>query len=546
VLPLSPKAKVDVSERGASAPRVQDPASETLIMSINYPLRLFSTLVLASVALLTPNAGDAWPVLVSGGGRNYGKDVVVANDGSVFVAGMIGPASGLQGGGPAPQRTSAGPAGPLDAFVLRADPDGKVLWMRSFGGPAVEMPHAVAVSPRAEAVVSGFFTGSGPYGPEGRMVGSAGGRDGFVAFFSATGELRSAFTVGGEGDDEIFQHALTDSGDVVIAGPFERHLAFGGNTLVSAGGKDGFVARVDATGRPRWTRRIGGTGEDWALAVVCDDEGNVYVGGAFSGEARFESDTPGTAQVHRSTGNWDAFIARYSGTTGRLTDVLTFGGTGRDWIGAGGLAWKRGSLYAIGDFEGRIEPRSGWALRSAGAADVFMLKLDSGLQVQAAARFGGTGADRGHRIMAGDDGSIWATGWLRGTAGDVERAGAAGEAVKATGADPDALTSVFVVRLDGTGQPLWARAFGGAGAVSGPTGTETYSNIGTGLALKHDGSAVVTGRLTGRLRTDDTEIDAGPLSAFVVRLDAEGRMTSQTSLQQPAAVWSGPDPTRPR
>jgi hypothetical protein len=94
--PLPPNARIDDSERGASAPRAQDPASETLVMSVSYPLRLFSTLVLASVALLTPNAGDAWPVLVSGGDRNCGEHVVVANDGSVFVAGMIGPASGCQ------------------------------------------------------------------------------------------------------------------------------------------------------------------------------------------------------------------------------------------------------------------------------------------------------------------------------------------------------------------------------------------------------------------------------------------------------------------
>jgi hypothetical protein len=213
-------------------------------MSLNQPLRLCSTLVLGGAALLTPNAGDAWPVLVFEGGRDCGKDVAVANDGSIFEAGMVGPAAGLKGAGPVPQRKPAGPAGPLNAFVLRVGADDPVLWMRSFGGPAVEMSHAPTVSPGAEAVVRGFFAGSGPYAPEVRMVGSAGGRDGFVAFFSATGEIRSGFTVGGEGDDEIFHLALTASGDVVIAGSLRA----------TPGDRRGCASQC---GRQGWLRRQG-------------------------------------------------------------------------------------------------------------------------------------------------------------------------------------------------------------------------------------------------------------------------------------------------
>jgi hypothetical protein len=474
-------------------------------------------------------AGD-WPSLLSGAGRNFGKDVTVAPDGSVYATGMIGPGARLQGGPLALPRVPVGDGGPLDAYLLKLDAEGRALWLRPFGGPGLEMPHSVQVAADGRIAVAGFFMQQGPYGRAdrgGEMVSAAGQRDGFVAFFGADGTPRGGFTVGGPGVDEIFQQAFTPDGLVAIAGPFEDEIRIGSTTLRSTGGRDGFVAKVDERGQARWARRIGGSGVDAALAVAADAEGDIYVGGAFSGEARFDSDTDATAQTRRSAGDWDGFIARYDGSSGRLRWVRTFGGPGRDWVGAGGLAFAHGALLAIGDFEGSVDFGDGRRLASDGAADVFALRLDRDGRTQMAARLGGPGADRGHRIAGAADGSLWITGWQRGPSGTVgtDAQGADGSPRLAFAADePSALTSVFVARLAADGRPLWARAFGGAGSVAAPGGEDEYSNLGTGIATTRDGGAVVTGRLTGRVRFKSGERDAGRLSGFVVRFDAEGGM----------------------
>jgi hypothetical protein len=144
-----------------------------------------------------------------------------------------------------------------------------------------------------------------------------------------------------------------------------------------------------------------------------------------------------------------------------------------------------------------------------------------------AARLGGPGAGRGHRIAGAADGTLWITGWQRGPRGTVSAAAQgpdSGQRLAFDADEPTAQTSVFVARLAADGKPMWARAFGGAGTVPSPAGEDDYSNIGTGIAITREGGAVVTGRLTGRLKARGGERDAGALSGFVVRFDANGAM----------------------
>jgi hypothetical protein len=490
-------------------------------------------LALMTAGLLFEAQAADWPSLLTGPGRNFGKDVTVALDGSVYATGMVGPGARLSSGLQALPRLPAGTPGPLDAYLLKLDAEGRALWLRPFGGPALEMPHSVQVSADGRIAVAGFFMQQGPYGASGasggngESVAAVGQRDGFVAFFDAEGAPRGGFTVGGPGVDEIFQQVFAPDGYSVIAGPFEEQITIGSTQLRSAGGRDGFVAKVDERGQPSWARRIGGAGVDAALAVAVDAEGDVYVGGGFSGQARFDSDTEASAQTLGSAGDWDGFIARYDGATGRLHWVRTFGGAGRDWVGAGGLAFHHGALLAIGDFEGTVDFGNARHLTSEGDADVFALRLDREGRTQMAARLGGRGADRGHRIAGAADGTLWITGWQRGPRGTVSVAAQGADSAQRLAFDADepaALTSVFVARLAADGKPLWARAFGGAGTVPSAGGEDDYSNIGTGIAITRVGGAVLTGRLTGRIRVKDGERDAGGLSGFIVRFDANGDM----------------------
>jgi hypothetical protein len=83
-------------------------------------------------------------------------------------------------------------------------------------------------------------------------------------------------------------------------------MNFGGGGLVSAGGADIFVAKLDASGVHQWSEDFGGTNEDEGHAVAVDGSADVLVSGRFRGTVDFG----GGSLV--SAGGDDAFLAKYA------------------------------------------------------------------------------------------------------------------------------------------------------------------------------------------------------------------------------------------
>lgn len=75
-----------------------------------------------------------------------------------------------------------------------------------------------------------------------------------------------------------------------------------GQNFMLAGAPDDF-------GSPplwQWAKNFGGSGIDYGNGVITDENGNIYVTGAFSGKIYLDFDTL------TSYGRWDAFVAKYS------------------------------------------------------------------------------------------------------------------------------------------------------------------------------------------------------------------------------------------
>ncbi|MCX6927117.1 MAG: hypothetical protein NT154_28515, partial [Verrucomicrobia bacterium] len=108
--------------------------------------------------------------------------------------------------------------------------------------------------------------------------------------------------------------AVDAATNIYVTGWFDGSNDFGGTTLTSYGGQDGFVAKYNSTGALQWVRQVGGTNVepmntdywDAARAVGVDGAGNVYVAGGFLGQATF------SGAVLTSQGLQDAFLAKYS------------------------------------------------------------------------------------------------------------------------------------------------------------------------------------------------------------------------------------------
>jgi hypothetical protein len=57
--------------------------------------------------------------------------------------------------------------------------------------------------------------------------------------------------------------------------------------LTSAGGADIYAAKYSPDGTHAWSKRFGGTSDDFGESVTADAAGNVVIGGSFRGTANF-------------------------------------------------------------------------------------------------------------------------------------------------------------------------------------------------------------------------------------------------------------------
>lgn len=87
----------------------------------------------------------------------------------------------------------------------------------------------------------------------------------------------------GGGNQQAEAIAFDAKGDVVVAGSFHGDLLIGADAWSAHGLLDGFVAKLDGkTASPLWSRGFGGSGDERATGVACDASGNSYVAGVAS------------------------------------------------------------------------------------------------------------------------------------------------------------------------------------------------------------------------------------------------------------------------
>ncbi len=423
-----------------------------------------------------------WSKRFGGSGKDRGLSVAVNGSGDVIVTGYFEGIADF-GGGPLSS------AGDCDIFVAYFDATGAHRWSKRFGSTGEDWGTAVAVDSSGAVTVAGYFKGTADVG--GGPVTSAGDKDLFVASFTSMGAHRWSRRVGGAGQDFPQGLAVDPGGNVTVTGWFEGSVDFGGGALSTDGAlADIFVASYDhATGAHRWSKRLGGGGEEWGFAVAADANGNVSITGRFNDPMDLGGGTL------TSAGLWDVFLASY-GPTGAHRWSKRFGGTGGDWSG-GLTADGSGNVTVTGNLEGTVD-FGGGPLTSAGLGDIFIASYGPTGAYRWARRFGDVAVDYGRGVAADASGNVIVTGACEGTI-DL-----GGGLLSSLGA-----RDIFVASYDPTGAHRWSKRFGGPGA----------GDWGFGVALGTGGQVALTGQFEGTADFGTGSLtSAGDVDAFLVYL----------------------------
>lgn len=139
-----------------------------------------------------------------------------------------------------------------DGFIVKYSSTGVLSWNRNFGG----------VSGSSETMKSVTQLSGGTIVMTGQTFSDgAGSSDTYIVKYTSTGTLSCTRTWGGtlyEIADSIYP---TTDGGFVVAG---KTTSFG------IGGNDAYIAKYDSSCTHQWSKTIGGTGNDYATAIIQD------------------------------------------------------------------------------------------------------------------------------------------------------------------------------------------------------------------------------------------------------------------------------------
>ncbi|NUQ76939.1 MAG: hypothetical protein HUU21_25680 [Polyangiaceae bacterium] len=412
-----------------------------------------------------------------------------------------------------------------------------VEWAKRFGDQESQSAAGVAVDSAGNILVVGTYHGQIDFGKEPHA--SAGGKDFFVAKLGPDGESRWSRSTGDALNQYATGIAADGSDNAIVLGHFEGYADFGGGPVMSAGLTDIVVAKLSSENTPIWTKRFGSTAEERSYAVAVDPSSNVIIAGFAAGDLdfggpvlagsnglvfaklsgagdhiwsrRFSADAPDLIEpvhiasdpsggvVFTTSFGGSIYIDAITETTSpddRDLLVVRLDPTGAPAfslaLGDGSLQYGKGvavdgeaNVFVAGDLFGSVDiPNE--TLTSAGSSDVLLVKLGPSGEILWGKRFGDSNAQTVSGVALDGSGNILLSGAFKGTidfgGGPIESAGA---------------DDIFVAKLDASGNHVWSRRFGGAGAQ-------------TAAAVAADPSEypVVAGDLFG-----SADFGAGPLTS---------------------------------
>ncbi len=395
----------------------------------------------------------------------------------------------------------------------------KFEWAKRIGGtgPITSDQHegnSITVDNAGNIYTTGYFSNTVDFdpGPGTSYLTSAGNNDIFASKLDASGNFVWAKRIGGSGNDVSYSVAVDAAGNVYTTGLFSSAADFdpgaGTFNLFSTGGSDIFVSKLDSSGNFIWAKQIGSLDNDISYSIAVDASGNIYTTGIFHASADFNPNS-GTFNLS-PVGNYDIFVSKLD-ASGNFVWAKQMGGTGND-IGNSVAIDTAGNVYTTGFFSDSadFDPSAGtFNLQSGFYPGIFVSKLDSAGNFLWAKKMGGAGNNEGASIAVDKSGNAYITGYFQGSA-DFDP-GSATFNLSSSGNE-----NIFVSKLDGSGNFVWAKQMGGNGSDRGKS--ITISGSGNVYITGYFGATADFGPGTEVFNLTSTGVN----DVFVSKLDASG------------------------
>ena len=206
-----------------------------------------------------------------------------------------------------------------DVFAVKLNSNGDYVWAKSMGGVMYDIAYDVAVDKVSNVYITGSFQSNANFETNGgtHFLYTKGGSDVFLTKLDDKGGMVYAYNMGSSTDDAGKSIKLDEFNNILIAGDFQSPRSdfdpypnpedtF---NLVSYGGYDGFVLKLNNDAKFIWATNVGTKFGPDNCSGVAVRNGYVYVSGIFYQTADFDPAGGGITQL-TVVGNSDAFVMK--------------------------------------------------------------------------------------------------------------------------------------------------------------------------------------------------------------------------------------------
>lgn len=215
----------------------------------------------------------------------------------------------------------------FETFVSKLDSDGNFIWVNHLVGDNDVMAKSVVTDGNDIIVFADFKdvfdadANAGVY-----ELTSVGASDIMVAKYDADGLLLWAKSIGGLADDIPYEGVVDVMGNIYFTGYFNGTIDVDPSPAIfnlTADLTDGFICKWDADGNFIWATKIGGVGSDYGKGIFVDSLFTIYATGYFDNTVDFD---PGPANFPLTCEADDIFVLKltqdYCSTLTLITDTV--------------------------------------------------------------------------------------------------------------------------------------------------------------------------------------------------------------------------------
>jgi hypothetical protein len=219
---------------------------------------------------------------------------------------------------------------PADAWIIKLDGIGNVVWHKAYGGTNHDMAHSII------ATGSGYLITGQTESNNGDVSGNHGSADAWLFKLDGSGNLLWQKTFGGSRADHGRSVATGSDDGYILAGFTNSN---DGDVSGNHGGfYDAWVVKVDNNGNKLWQKAIGGSGGEEAKSIVSIP----HVGYTFAGTS-----TSNNGDASGNHGRGDAWIVLMD-ESGNILGQKSHGGSGDDL--ANSIIITHGRNYVSGGY----------------------------------------------------------------------------------------------------------------------------------------------------------------------------------------------------